>query len=185
MGIFDIFKKKTGKGNPNGREFTEEDMRKSAETRRLIADKRRMTHQIEALQIQADLEKAKANLADLKEELYGDDDDTVEFEDQDPATTMILGILDKVMSQNQQQNTQKEAEKPITSAKEVTPQQVLSESDISALLDSVPVKHLKKSKKLSDEEISVQINTFAKLKGLKLTGIDVTNIIAELRKRFK
>jgi hypothetical protein len=137
MGLFGLVKKKR---TPN-HTFSDEDRQASAELRRYKSDLKKQELEIEKLKIDRKKLEMQAEIEDLKEELFGEDEEDIS-EARTPED-LLMPILMKVLSGgNQQENVQNEP-----------PQQQeinLSDEEIKEFLESQPKSYIKQAKKIPD-----------------------------------
>jgi hypothetical protein len=159
MGLFDIFKRKDKRNNHS---FSDDDRKYSADLRKLNAERKKILQEIE-------LEKAKFELDQLRDELYNDDEEEQATISQSPEQ-MIMQMFIMNMMKNQQQ-----AQTPVQ-----TINKDLTDDEIKNLVSLVPDKHLKKHKNYNDE----QINAFVKSQMPNLNDNNIKQIINHIRTNY-
>lgn len=146
MSILSLFNKKKKKVSPiSGTTFTDEDRERSAEIRKMKAERKRILEEIE-------IEKAKAELEMTKRELQDMLSESIEEESEGSMEDKImLQLLSMAQIKQQQQQTPKEE-----SLKE-EPLQHMTDEEIKTAISNIPKQYLKMAKAMPDGVLGSKI----------------------------
>lgn len=153
MGFFDWFKKKEHPGHI----LDDEDRRIGVETRqmrslakrekeKLELERERLNHEIEMMRMRAELEE-------LQNDLYGEEDDEPESGDSNEA--LLATILAPMLARQQP------AAAPQPAMPAVPSKRSYSDAEISTLLDAIPKNIRKVVKKLPDDALIARAKQYA------------------------
>ena len=137
----------------------DDDRQEATEARRIQREKRRLIQQLKDEQSmiyeQLKVEKLRADLRNLKEDLKGDDSE--EDEEDDPLMVMAMTILSQMNMAKGQTSVSPFASSPVLSPLPVNPQTTFSDDDIRAILGRVPEIYKRQGSKLSDDVLKSYI----------------------------
>jgi len=117
-------------------------------SRRRNSELKDLKHQIETMRVQREFEQEKADLEDLKDELYPEEEATEETADQ-KILNLIMNLIQKQPSISSlfSKNVNNEPTLEPQNQVNFTNEQILS------IIEKIPKKHFKQVKKLDDETL--------------------------------
>jgi len=120
----------------------------SLQSRRRNSELKDLKHQIETMRVQREFEQEKADLEDLQDELYPEEEQTEETADQ-KILNLIMNLVQK------QPSISSLFSKNVNNEPTLEPQNLINftNEEILCIIEEIPKKQIKQAKKLDDETL--------------------------------